>query len=81
MAVVAMPETAVNKNDCSVFWQDNIRLSRQPRIMQSEPIPEFVKCRPHRKFGFRVLAAYARHHSGACVPVNDVHTSGSGCDC
>jgi hypothetical protein len=35
---VAVPKTAVNKNDLPQFWEDEIRLSGQARAVASESV-------------------------------------------
>jgi hypothetical protein len=40
---MAMPETAMNKNDRFVFWEDNIRFARKVFPVQSETETHFMK--------------------------------------
>jgi len=42
-AFMTMPETSMNKNDCSVFWEDNIGFAWKVFPVKSETETHFVK--------------------------------------
>jgi hypothetical protein len=64
---MAMPETAVNKNNCHVFRQDYVRLSRQVSSVQAEPEAERVKKRAHPQLGLGVGSFDCRHIPAALL--------------
>lgn len=71
---VSMPETAVNENNGAVFRKCQIRFARQ-FCMQAETQTCAMQETAHDKFGFRVLATNARHHSAACGAINNIRHS------
>jgi hypothetical protein len=60
-ADVMMPETAMHENDRFVPWEDNVGLSRQLCIVETETIAVAVKQRPDTALGLGVLAANTSH--------------------
>lgn len=57
-----MPEAAMYKYGCLVFWQNNIRATWQIFAMKAEPVPAPVKYLPNHFFRHRVFAANLRHN-------------------
>jgi hypothetical protein len=51
---MSMPETSLDLDYCAVFWQNNIRASRQSAHMQPEAEAETVERPPDQHFGLRV---------------------------
>lgn len=69
---VAMPETAVNKQDRMMAGKHQIRFAREPCIMQA--VSETTRVQRLSQFHFRlgVAGANGRHHSRTNVPWNYV---------
>lgn len=72
-AHVAVPEAAVNENDCPVFRQDDIGFAGQLPVMK--PIAEacLVEGAADDHFRFRVFAANAGHHPASCRCIDHIH--------
>lgn len=60
-AFMLMPETTVYKNYVSVFWKDNIRLSRIAGIIFSVPESAGEKILPYDFLRFGIFAADSGH--------------------
>lgn len=56
-----VPEAAMNEDDSPVFWENDVRLTRQARNMQPETEARSVKQAAQHQLGFRVLAPDAGH--------------------
>jgi hypothetical protein len=76
-AVVRMPEAAVNENDFTQSWKDEIGRSRKMRLMQTKAVAEAMSSAPHPMLGLAVLAADARHRVAALLGRKVVHVAGS----
>lgn len=63
---MAMPETAVYKDDGFVFGQHNVGMAGQLFIMQSVTVALCMEELPHQQLGFGVGAAYLRHVVASC---------------
>jgi hypothetical protein len=61
MAPVTMPEAAVNEDDSSTTWKDEIRAARQIPSMETETEAARVKAPTQEQFRLRVGAADAAH--------------------
>ena len=70
-----MPETAVNENYFFVFWEYDIRLPRQFRIVKSIPKPHRMKPFPDFQFGLCVSSVYSGHYPAAPLFTEDVRHS------
>lgn len=73
LAPVPVPEAPVDKNHSPVLWQHQIRLARQPLIMQPEPQPEAMRGGPHQHFGLGVLGLDTGHEPAAQLGSQGVH--------
>jgi len=49
-----MPEAAVHKNQCAVFWQNDIRLSGKVLPVEAKPVAKAMKNSPDANLRFRV---------------------------
>lgn len=56
-----MPETAVNKDDLSKAWEDNIRISWQRFDMKAIAVSHTVYQSANKHLRLGVYASYARH--------------------
>jgi hypothetical protein len=72
IAVMAMPETAVDMYDCAPSFQDQIGLARQIASVEPESEPQTVQGSPDYQFGTRIPIPYAGHHRTAPVRRYDV---------
>lgn len=69
---MAVPKTAVRKQDGSVFWKDQIGLTGKSSHMKSETEAATVQTPPQEHLRVGILATYAGHHSAAYSRRNDV---------
>lgn len=69
---MTMPETTVDKADGPEPWEDDVRPTREPTIM--EPVPEAtgMKGTAESDFRFGVAAPYSRHHARPGLTVHYV---------
>lgn len=65
-----MPKTAINEENGSVFRKNNIGLSRKALLVKTKPVTPRVEHFSNSQLWLGVLAANARHHSGACFLIN-----------
>ena len=70
---MAVPKAAVHKNDCVVFWQHEVRLSRQFTVMQPKPETHSMKAAPDNHFGLGILRLDPGHHATADFAANNVN--------
>jgi hypothetical protein len=59
--LVAMPEAAIHKHTCAVFFQNQVRMSRQPLVVQSVSEPSFPQPSPHYHLWLSAFRANSRH--------------------
>jgi hypothetical protein len=71
-AFMTMPETAMNKNDSFVFWQNYIWLAGKIFSVQAKPISQGVQDRPNLHFRLRVLSSDCCHVSAALLTVMNI---------
>ena len=64
---MTMPKTTVHYNDFSVAGQNNVRLARQPLVMEPEAVPHPVDQFANNKFRLGVAARHSRHYPAALV--------------
>jgi len=72
-AFVAMPETAMYKDDGLVFRQYYIGLAGEVFYVQTVAIAQGMQVAAHEHFGLGVLAFYAAHIVAACFLAVDIH--------
>lgn len=72
MAAVAVPEAAMDQDQRAVFRKGNVRLSREPVVVDPEPEASSMKSGANQHFRFCVFALDAAHHSRAGWLVNDI---------
>ena len=72
MAVMAVPETSVYKYDGPVFWQDDIRLSRELLDVEPETQASCMQGFSDQEFRSSVLALDVRHHAASGLFANNV---------
>ena len=72
MAVVAMPETSMNKNHGAKTGKNHIRLARQSSIMEPIAETECMEHAPDRHFGPGILAPDPGHHAASSGLVDNV---------
>lgn len=63
-----MPKTPVNKQDCFISWEQQIRFSRKSWVMESKSEALSMKKRANPDFWFRVLLLYRSHYTTAIFP-------------
>lgn len=68
-----VPETAMDKNDCLVFWQYNIWLTRQIFKVNTESESHFVENGANNFFWLGVLASNTGHHLTSFLWRKDIH--------
>ena len=73
MALVTVPEAAVNKDDGTTGRKDQIRFSWQATVMEAKPESARMKSSANCQFGPRVLSANTGHHSTARSAIDDVN--------
>jgi len=71
-ALVTMPETPVNKHDCTMSSENHIRFSWESASVQAEPETRAVQQASHHQLWSRIGATYAGHHPAASLPVDNV---------
>lgn len=78
VTLMTMPETAMDHNNGSVFWEDKIGFTGQTRIM--EPIPETkeVKFLSYYKFRLGVFPPDASHHAATGFRGNNINHNQQG---
>lgn len=76
VAIVAMPETSMDKNDCAKTGKNHVRLARQFWIMKPIAEPECMKHTPDRHFGPRILAPDTSHHTASSGLVDNISQRG-----
>lgn len=54
-------EASVDENDCLIFWQYYIRITRQLFDLNTEPQTTREKILPHNYLRLRILPLYRRH--------------------
>jgi hypothetical protein len=67
-----MPEATMNEYERFVHRQDDIRLARESRIMNTKSKSFLVECASENQFGLRIFPANARHDSGAGLLIYDI---------
>ena len=65
MAVVSMPETAMNKDYGPVLGKYKVRFARQPFVMEEIAKASCMQASPDDQFGPGILAPDASHHPTA----------------
>lgn len=67
-----MPKAAMNKDECTVAWEDYIRLSWE--IAGVQPISKALAMKeaPDHELGFRILTPDATHHPTTCFRAHNV---------
>lgn len=65
LAVVAVPEAAVDEYHRTVLGQDNIRRTGKVLPMQSKPIPHLMKQTPHDHLRSCVFVLHTAHDFGS----------------
>lgn len=68
-----MPKATVNKNNCLIFGQHDIRFTRQCSDMQPKPKALTMQQRPQEPFGARVSALDLGHCPAAAFRTRSVH--------
>lgn len=69
---MAVPKAAMNQDHCFVARQNYIRLTRQGRIVKTEPKPPRVEALAQNQFRSCVCGPDSRHHPAANFGCNDV---------
>ena len=72
MALVSMPQAAVDEDHGTVFWQGQVRAPRQIPTMQAVAEPQGKESTPDHVLRLRVLAANPRHAVAALFCGEDV---------
>jgi hypothetical protein len=76
-SLVAVPETAVDKDDAFTARQNYIRLARQVFHMEAETAAHGVQQGAHRFFGFCIPSFDAGHIAAAFFRADGIHTEGT----
>lgn len=71
-SVVPMPVAAMNKQADAVSWQNDVRRTGQPTIVQHIAKSGSVQIPPNRQFRPGILSTDTRHPTSAGCSVNDV---------
>ena len=69
---MAVPETAMHKNQCMVAWQGKIGLAGQVWTVKPVAVATCVQTLANKKLRLRVLTPDTGHHPAACLAVNDI---------
>ena len=69
---VSMPEAAVNENDCSVSWQDDVRAPRQPLIIHAIAEPQSPESKTNTQLRLGGGGVDLRHHVMTLLGGEDV---------
>ena len=69
---VAVPETAIDKQDGFVFWEDQVGLAGQLFVVQAVTEPLGKKILPHQHLRLGIFRADAAHVVGPGLGVVDV---------
>ena len=72
-AFMPMPKATVDENDCTVFSQDNVGMTRQTRVVQSITEPSAEQESPHQYLRLGVLPSYRSHTAMALLLGQFVH--------
>lgn len=72
-----MPETSMHKDNCLVFWKNQIWLPRQLFGMKSKAKTSTMQIFSNQKFWLGILALNAGHHPAACRFINDINHQAS----
>ena len=72
VALVTMPEAAIDENYGPILGKDDIRPSGKAPRVQPEPEPTPMQLTPDGELGRRVLAPDSCHHPGSCRSVDYV---------
>lgn len=62
VAIMAMPEAAMNEDDRVMFWEYQIRLPWKSLVVKNITEASRMKASPYDHFGFGVFPPNARHH-------------------
>lgn len=73
LAIVAMSEASLYKNDLAMLGQNYVRATGQIVPLQSESIAMTVQDRSHGQFWLHVFTANAAHRRRTCCWRNRVH--------
>ena len=74
-AFMAVPKTAVDKDDRAILAHHDVRMSRQPRVVHPIPEPVRKQIAAHHHFGFGCLAVYGCHAAASLLLCHLVHCS------
>lgn len=72
---MAVPITAVDKDDGIVFLQADVRTAGKPRTMKAKSKTQPVKTTSQQKFRLGILALDPGHHLGPLRPIHDINHS------
>ena len=72
-----MPETTMNEHDCLVLWQNDIRATSQPRVLEAEAEARAMQGTSYYSLGSRILRPYPGHHSAAGRRIDYISQFGS----
>jgi hypothetical protein len=73
LAVVSMPETAMDENDSPPLGEDNVGLPRQILAMKAETAAHPMQSPPDSQFRLRVLVSDQAHDLGPTLFREHVH--------
>ena len=76
-ALMPMPEAAMNKDYCPVFWENNIRSPWKGFIRNSEPVPHAMQHRADSKLGLCIRSSDAGHIPTAFFRGQRIHAKSS----
>ncbi len=68
-----VPEAAINKYGCVIFWQNDIGFSRKIFIVKFKPEPLSMQKAANNNFRFCVGASDAAHHAASGALVYNIH--------
>ena len=74
-AFMPMPKATIDKDDCAVFAQHDVGMTRQTRVVQPIAIPSAEQELPHQYLRLGVLPPYRCHTAMALLLGQFVHSS------
>lgn len=77
-AFMAMPEATMHKNDCFVFWHNNIRFAGKIFTVEPESVTHSMQKRPDCQFRFCITGANPAHVPASVFGRQFIHFSRSG---